>query len=167
MNAKRIVLPLIVFALLVVAWDVIIRVNDIQPYVLPGPGLVAQTLIADWSILSSSLLVTLTTALEGFIAAERQMSAEGKSLVHSPALLPNLEYFGRSVYGGYRLELQGGLAELNKVGHVDVYVYYLTPATNAAENDETRIVIFCDEPFQQLGQVFSGPAVVQPARAGV
>ena len=69
MTMKRIALPLIVFALVVVAWDLVVRINDIQPYVLPGPGLVFHTLIADWSVLASSLLVTLTTALEGFVAA--------------------------------------------------------------------------------------------------
>ena len=69
MNAKRIVLPLLVFAIVVIAWAAVVRLNDIQPYVLPGPGLVAQTLFADWSVLSASLLVTLTTALEGFVAA--------------------------------------------------------------------------------------------------
>jgi NitT/TauT family transport system permease protein len=69
MNAKRIVLPLLVFAIVVIGWAAVVRLNDIPPYVLPGPGLVAQTLIADWSVLSASLLVTLTTALEGFVAA--------------------------------------------------------------------------------------------------
>jgi NitT/TauT family transport system permease protein len=66
---KRLLLPLIVFAALVLGWALIVRINAIPPYVLPGPWLVMQTLIADWPVLSASLLVTLTTALEGFIAA--------------------------------------------------------------------------------------------------
>ena len=45
------------------------RVNDIQPYVLPGPYVVFQTLVGDWRVLSESLGVTLLTTLEGFIAA--------------------------------------------------------------------------------------------------
>ena len=45
------------------------RVNDIPPYVLPGPSLVFPTLVQDWPILSESLLVTLMTTLEGFLAA--------------------------------------------------------------------------------------------------
>ena len=69
MNAKRLVLPLLVLALVVIAWDMVVRLNDIQPYVLPGPGLVARTLIADWAVLFASLVVTLATALEGFVAA--------------------------------------------------------------------------------------------------
>ena len=70
-NARlvRIVLPVIVLAAGIAAWDLVVRVNSIPPYVLPGPGAVFSTLIADWSILSESLLTTLWTTLEGFIAA--------------------------------------------------------------------------------------------------
>jgi NitT/TauT family transport system permease protein len=65
----RILLPIVVLAAGVAAWDLVVRVNDIPPYVLPGPGLVFKTLIDDWNILSQSLLTTLWTTLEGFIAA--------------------------------------------------------------------------------------------------
>ncbi|MET0706444.1 MAG: ABC transporter permease subunit [Tardiphaga sp.] len=65
----RILPPLVVFALGVLAWDLIVRFGEIPPYLLPGPLLVLSTLIADWSILSDSLAVTLLTALEGFVAA--------------------------------------------------------------------------------------------------
>jgi NitT/TauT family transport system permease protein len=65
----RIVAPLAVFALGLVAWDLIVRLGEIPPYLLPGPLLVFSTLIADWDILSASLAVTLLTALEGFVAA--------------------------------------------------------------------------------------------------
>ena len=30
-----------------------VRLNDIQPYVLPGPLLVLQTLVRDWAVLSN------------------------------------------------------------------------------------------------------------------
>ena len=39
---------------------------------LPGPWLVLTTLVADWAILLQSLLVTLTTTLEGFRARGRR-----------------------------------------------------------------------------------------------
>jgi NitT/TauT family transport system permease protein len=68
-RAVRILLPLVVAALGTVAWELIVRLNDIPPYVLPGPMAVLETLVADWSVLSQSLLVTLLTTLEGFIAA--------------------------------------------------------------------------------------------------
>lgn len=65
----RFLLPAVVLAIGVVAWDLIVRINQIPPYVLPSPGMVLYTLIADWSILWSSLLTTLLTTLEGFVAA--------------------------------------------------------------------------------------------------
>ena len=65
----RVLLPVVVLAAGVAIWDLVVRVNDIPPYVLPGPGAVLRTLIADWAVLSQSLLVTLMTTLEGFVAA--------------------------------------------------------------------------------------------------
>jgi NitT/TauT family transport system permease protein len=46
-----------------------VRLNDIQPYVLPSPGAVLAALIDDRAILLQSLLTTLWTTLEGFLAA--------------------------------------------------------------------------------------------------
>ncbi|MCP4621311.1 MAG: ABC transporter permease, partial [Bradyrhizobium sp.] len=65
----RILLPIAVLAAGLVAWELVVRLGDIQPYVLPGPWLILQTLVADWGVLFDSLLVTLTTTLEGFICA--------------------------------------------------------------------------------------------------
>src|SRR6516165_167229 len=65
----RVLLPIAVLALGMVVWELVVRVGEIPPYVLPGPRLVFSTLIADWAVLSASLLVTLTTTLEGFLLA--------------------------------------------------------------------------------------------------
>jgi NitT/TauT family transport system permease protein len=65
----RILLPVVVLAIGVAAWEVVVRVNDIPPYVLPGPGAVFRTLVNDWPVLWQSLLTTLQTTLEGFVAA--------------------------------------------------------------------------------------------------
>jgi NitT/TauT family transport system permease protein len=65
----RIVLPIAVLALGIVGWDLVVRLHDIPPYELPGPGLVFGTLIADWPVLWDSLLVTLITTFEGFLLA--------------------------------------------------------------------------------------------------
>jgi len=65
----RILLPVAVFALGIAAWELVVRVNDIQPFVLPGPLAVFRTLVSDWPVLSQSLGVTLLTTLEGFVAA--------------------------------------------------------------------------------------------------
>jgi NitT/TauT family transport system permease protein len=65
----RIVLPVIVAAAGTLLWEAIVRVYDIQPYVLPGPLSVLRTLVGDWGVLSQSLATTLLTTLEGFVAA--------------------------------------------------------------------------------------------------
>jgi len=65
----RLLLPVVVLAAAVAGWAILVRVNDIPPYVLPGPGAVWRTLISDWPILWQSLLTTLSTTLEGFCAA--------------------------------------------------------------------------------------------------
>src|SRR3990167_8019436 len=71
MNARalRIGLPILVLAFVVLAWDGTVRAFAIPPYVLPGPGLVLATLIADGSLLWQSLLVTLSITFEGFLLA--------------------------------------------------------------------------------------------------
>ena len=68
-SALRIGLPVLMLALVLLAWDVVVRTFAIPPYVLPGPGLVLNTLIADGGLLWQSLLVTLTTTFEGFLLA--------------------------------------------------------------------------------------------------
>ena len=61
-------LPVVVLAAGILLWDLVVRINGIPPYVLPGPWLVATTLVQDWPILWHSLLTTLATTLEGFVA---------------------------------------------------------------------------------------------------
>jgi NitT/TauT family transport system permease protein len=65
----RILLPIAVLAAGIAAWEFVVRMNDIPPYVLPAPSAVFSTLISDRGVLSRSLLVTLLTTLEGFVAA--------------------------------------------------------------------------------------------------
>ena len=65
----RILLPVVVLAAGIAAWELVVRLNDIPPYVLPAPSVVFQTLVGDWPVLSQSLLTTLLTTLEGFLAA--------------------------------------------------------------------------------------------------
>jgi len=65
----RALLPIAVLALGVTLWEEVVRLYAIPPYVLPGPELVFSTVISDWAVLSASLIVTLTTTLEGFALA--------------------------------------------------------------------------------------------------
>jgi NitT/TauT family transport system permease protein len=65
----RVLLPIGLLALGILAWDLVVRLKGIPPYVLPGPGLVFETLWSDRALLGDSLVVTLTTTLEGFALA--------------------------------------------------------------------------------------------------
>jgi NitT/TauT family transport system permease protein len=68
-RVMRVVLPLAALAAGIIAWDLVVRIKAIPPFVLPGPLLVAQTLVADWTILWHALIVTLTTTFEGLLLA--------------------------------------------------------------------------------------------------
>jgi NitT/TauT family transport system permease protein len=65
----RLVLPVATLAFGVAAWELVVRLNAIPPFVLPGPVLVGATLASDWPVLWSSLLVTLATTFEGLLLA--------------------------------------------------------------------------------------------------
>lgn len=65
----RVLLPVIVLGAGVLIWHWIVDAYEIPPYVLPGPVLVAATLVEDWPVLWHSLLITLLTTVEGFAAA--------------------------------------------------------------------------------------------------
>jgi NitT/TauT family transport system permease protein len=66
---SRIVLPLATLGLGILAWDLVVRIKEIPPFILPGPGLVAATLVSDWTLLWNSLLVTLATTFYGLALA--------------------------------------------------------------------------------------------------
>lgn len=59
----RPILPLTVIALAVAAWEVLVRIQDIPPYILPAPSLIAATMWSDRALLLASLSVTLETTL--------------------------------------------------------------------------------------------------------
>jgi NitT/TauT family transport system permease protein len=59
-------LPIAMLLLGLLAWELIVRVRGIPPYVLPAPELVFRTLVSDWAILGASLARTLVTTFEGF-----------------------------------------------------------------------------------------------------
>jgi NitT/TauT family transport system permease protein len=65
----RIGLPLITLAAGLGLWELIVRVGHLPPYQLPSPVLVFETLIGDWDVLSSALVTTLITTIEGFVLA--------------------------------------------------------------------------------------------------
>jgi NitT/TauT family transport system permease protein len=68
MNARAIA-PVVLGVLILALWEEAVRLFAIPPYVLPGPVLIATTLVADWGTLAPSLWVTLTITLEALAAA--------------------------------------------------------------------------------------------------
>jgi NitT/TauT family transport system permease protein len=72
MSASRLVrftMPIVMLAAGLGLWELVVRIFVIQPFVLPAPSMIFATLIHDWDLLSRSLLVTLLTTFEGFVAA--------------------------------------------------------------------------------------------------
>ena len=71
---------------------------------------------------------SVASALHRFLRSENQLAAVGKSLLDNPgyAALPNVEFFGRSVEGRYRLELA---EPLGQDATIEVFFFYITPAT--------------------------------------
>lgn len=55
----RITLPAVIGVLTLIAWDLVVRLNNIPHYILPGPLLVASSLWNDWGTLWPALLVTV------------------------------------------------------------------------------------------------------------
>ncbi|WP_300061301.1 ABC transporter permease [uncultured Roseobacter sp.] len=62
-------LPAAVLVLMLVIWDRIVVWNAIPHYILPGPGLVFETLIKDWAMLFEALLVTVQITLMALAVA--------------------------------------------------------------------------------------------------
>lgn len=65
----RVIAPVVMGLLMLGLWEAVVRALAIPTYVLPGPILVARTLVADWGLLAPALVVTLTITLEALAAA--------------------------------------------------------------------------------------------------
>jgi NitT/TauT family transport system permease protein len=68
-NPARLLAPLIVGALILIAWEAAVRIEGVPPYILPGPLLIGKTLWTDGPSLLSSLAVTLRITLAALAAA--------------------------------------------------------------------------------------------------
>ncbi|HYX03637.1 MAG TPA: ABC transporter permease [Reyranella sp.] len=65
----KVAAPLVLGLLMLGLWEGAVRALAVPPYILPGPILVAETLVADWSTLLPSLVVTLEITLAALAAA--------------------------------------------------------------------------------------------------
>ncbi|WP_112323465.1 ABC transporter permease [Oceanibium sediminis] len=63
------VLPLVVMAIALGLWQAVVTLNEIPHYILPGPVLVAETLVKDWPLLLEALLVTVQITLLALLIA--------------------------------------------------------------------------------------------------
>ena len=68
-NPLKIGLPLAVLVAAIAAWEAIVRLQGVPPYILPAPSLIAKTLVTDWPLLAASLLTTLKTTLLSLVLA--------------------------------------------------------------------------------------------------
>jgi NitT/TauT family transport system permease protein len=64
-----VIAPVLVGVLVLLLWEILVRVNKLPPDILPSPLLVFKTLITDWNELFSSLLITLQITIVAFMAA--------------------------------------------------------------------------------------------------
>ena len=64
-----IIFPLLLAAAVLTAWETIVDVKQIPPYILPAPSAIAAALVANWPTLSASMLVTISVTLQGFLGA--------------------------------------------------------------------------------------------------
>jgi len=67
--SARFVAPALTGLFMLALWEGLVRAMAIPPYILPGPILVAKTLVSDWGTLWPELLVTLTITLQALLAA--------------------------------------------------------------------------------------------------
>ncbi len=61
--------PLAVGVAVLVLWHALVKAFDVPKFLVPGPLLVLETLIADWGLLFRSLLVTLKITFGAFFLA--------------------------------------------------------------------------------------------------
>ncbi|MGF1536978.1 MAG: ABC transporter permease, partial [Elainellaceae cyanobacterium] len=58
--------PLSIGVLAIALWEAAVRLTNTPPYLLPGPLLVAQTLMEEWDTLFPAMVVTLQITVTAF-----------------------------------------------------------------------------------------------------
>jgi NitT/TauT family transport system permease protein len=65
----RVLAPAVIGTVTLVLWEVLVRANGVPTYILPGPILIAQTLVQNWGTLQVSLWITLQTTFLALMVA--------------------------------------------------------------------------------------------------
>ena len=68
-NLLRVVLPALLIAALLLAWELLVRIKGIPHYILPAPSLVVKTLVDNWHTLAPALWFTVRLTLMALAAA--------------------------------------------------------------------------------------------------
>ncbi|HMO08684.1 MAG TPA: ABC transporter permease [Paracoccaceae bacterium] len=89
------VLPVLVLAVGLWLWDRVVVWNAIPHYILPGPGLVAQTLVRDWAMLFDALLVTLQITLMALAVAV--VGGVGLAVLFNQSRLAEMSFYPYAV----------------------------------------------------------------------
>jgi ABC-type nitrate/sulfonate/bicarbonate transport system permease component len=66
-RALRLLIPVAAVAAVFVVWDLIVRVFDVKPYLVPSPGSAFRAIHDDWEVLSSRTWTTLKETVIGFV----------------------------------------------------------------------------------------------------
>lgn len=83
---KRIVAPLVLVALLLVAWELAVRLGGLPTYILPPPSRIACTFVTSFSLLWSHTLVTLGEIVLGLVLASALGLLVATGIVYVPVL---------------------------------------------------------------------------------
>ncbi|MEZ5826216.1 MAG: ABC transporter permease [Geminicoccaceae bacterium] len=97
MNEKllRILAPLAIGVLLLAGWEALVHLRELPPYILPAPSLIATTMIAEWSSLWPSLMITLQITTIALLVAI--VGGGGLAILFSMSRLVELSLFPYAV----------------------------------------------------------------------
>ena len=84
--ARRILLPLVVITVLVLVWDLAIRLLQIPAYVIPTPAAVGEALVKERARLAENALPTIVESLGGFALGNLVAIAAAITFVHNKTL---------------------------------------------------------------------------------
>ncbi|MFZ5751400.1 MAG: ABC transporter permease [Pseudomonadota bacterium] len=87
----RWLMPVVTLTLAVWLWDRVVVWNQIPHYILPGPGLVVETLVKDWSILFDALLVTLAITMMALAVAV--LGGVGLAILFNQSRLAEMSFY--------------------------------------------------------------------------
>jgi NitT/TauT family transport system permease protein len=65
----KVIPPTLILIVGLAAWEIAVRVGQVPVYILPGPLVIVQTLVRDWTMLYPSLVVTVLITVGALTAA--------------------------------------------------------------------------------------------------